>query len=152
MCVRADIAEAVAEGFGVSTSEMCVRAATGYQVEGRPKGVTPKFSLKPLVPRLPELLGLEVVMAPDCIGGEVEKLAAALPDGSVLLLENVRFYKEEEKNDPEFAKKLASVADLYVNDAFCTAHRAHSSTEGVTKFLRPSLAGLLMQKVWQLVC
>ncbi|XP_044344039.1 phosphoglycerate kinase, cytosolic-like isoform X1 [Triticum aestivum] len=167
MCVRADIAEAVAEGFGVSTSEMvssrgkphmfCQLAAhvTFYQdiiQSGRPKGVTPKFSLKPLVPRLPELLGLEVVMAPDCIGGEVEKLAAALPDGSVLLLENVRFYKEEEKNDPEFAKKLASVADLYVNDAFCTAHRAHSSTEGVTKFLRPSLAGLLMQKVWQLVC
>ncbi|EMS46092.1 Phosphoglycerate kinase, cytosolic [Triticum urartu] len=113
---------------------------------GRPKGVTPKFSLKPLVPRLSELLGLEVVMAPDCIGEEVEKLAAALPDGGVLLLENVRFYKEEEKNDPEFAKKLASVADLYVNDAFGTAHRAHASTEGVTKFLRPSVAGFLMQK------
>ncbi|KAM3228041.1 hypothetical protein ACQJBY_054215 [Aegilops geniculata] len=113
---------------------------------GRPKGVTPKFSLKPLVPRLSELLGLEVVMAPDCIGEEVEKLAAALPDGGVLLLENVRFYKEEEKNEPEFAKKLASVADLYVNDAFGTAHRAHASTEGVTKFLRPSVAGFLMQK------
>ncbi|KAI4978200.1 hypothetical protein ZWY2020_014754 [Hordeum vulgare] len=113
---------------------------------GRPKGVTPKFSLKPLVPRLSELLGLEVVMAPDCIGQEVEKLAAALPDGGVLLLENVRFYKEEEKNEPEFAKKLASVADLYVNDAFGTAHRAHASTEGVTKFLRPSVAGFLMQK------
>jgi phosphoglycerate kinase len=113
---------------------------------GRPKGVTPKFSLKPLVPRLSELLGVEVVMANDCIGEEVEKLAAALPEGGVLLLENVRFYKEEEKNDPEFAKKLASVADLYVNDAFGTAHRAHASTEGVTKFLRPSVAGFLMQK------
>ncbi|VAI56430.1 unnamed protein product [Triticum turgidum subsp. durum] len=113
---------------------------------GRPKGVTPKFSLKPLVPRLSELLGLEVVMAPDCIGEEVEKLAAALPDGGVLLLENVRFYKEEEKNDPEFAKKLASVADLYVNDAFGTAHRAHASTEGVTKFLRPSVAGFTFYK------
>ncbi|KQJ93535.1 hypothetical protein BRADI_3g05220v3 [Brachypodium distachyon] len=113
---------------------------------GRPKGVTPKFSLKPLVPRLSELLGIDVVMANDCIGEEVEKLAAALPDGGVLLLENVRFYKEEEKNDPEFAKKLASVADLYVNDAFGTAHRAHASTEGVTKFLRPSVAGFLMQK------
>jgi phosphoglycerate kinase len=86
-------------------------------------------------------------MANDCIGEEVEKLAAALPEGGVLLLENVRFYKEEEKNDPEFAKKLASVADLYVNDAFGTAHRAHASTEGVTKFLRPSVAGFLMQKV-----
>lgn len=85
--------------------------------------------------------------ASDCIGEEVEKLAAALPNGGVLLLENVRFYKEEEKNDPEFAKKLASVADLYVNDAFGTAHRAHASTEGVTKFLRPSVAGFLMQKV-----
>ncbi|CAM0946613.1 unnamed protein product [Alopecurus aequalis] len=113
---------------------------------GRPKGVTPKFSLKPLVPRLSELLGVDVVMANDCIGEEVEKLAAALPEGGVLLLENVRFYKEEEKNDPEFAKKLASVADLYVNDAFGTAHRAHASTEGVTKFLRPSVAGFLMQK------
>uniref|UniRef100_A0A453SZB5 phosphoglycerate kinase n=1 Tax=Aegilops tauschii subsp. strangulata TaxID=200361 RepID=A0A453SZB5_AEGTS len=83
---------------------------------GRPKGVTPKYSLKPLVPRLSELLGVDVVMANDCIGEEVEKLATALPDGGVLLLENVRFYKEEEKNDPEFAKKLASVADLYELD------------------------------------
>ncbi|VAI92250.1 unnamed protein product [Triticum turgidum subsp. durum] len=87
-------------------------------------------------------------MANDCIGEEVEKLATALPDGGVLLLENVRFYKEEEKNDPEFAKKLASVADLYVNDAFGTAHRAHASTEGVTKYLRPAVAGFLMQKVY----
>ncbi|KAG6488564.1 phosphoglycerate kinase, cytosolic-like [Zingiber officinale] len=113
---------------------------------GRPKGVTPKYSLKPLVPRLSELLGIQVVMANDCIGEEVEKLVAALPDGGVLLLENVRFYKEEEKNDPEFAKKLASLADLYVNDAFGTAHRAHASTEGVAKFLKPSVAGFLMQK------
>ncbi|KAK7819720.1 phosphoglycerate kinase [Quercus suber] len=113
---------------------------------GRPKGVTPKFSLAPLVPRLSELLGIQVVKADDCIGPEVEKLVASLPDGSVLLLENVRFYKEEEKNDPEFAKKLASLADLYVNDAFGTAHRAHASTEGVTKFLKPSVAGFLLQK------
>ncbi|CAL5054284.1 unnamed protein product [Urochloa decumbens] len=113
---------------------------------GRPKGVTPKYSLKPLVPRLSELLGVDVVMANDCIGEEVQKLAASLPDGGVLLLENVRFYKEEEKNDPEFAKKLASVADLYVNDAFGTAHRAHASTEGVTKYLKPAVAGFLMQK------
>ncbi|KAJ4839434.1 hypothetical protein Tsubulata_025342 [Turnera subulata] len=113
---------------------------------GRPKGVTPKYSLKPLVPRLSQLLGLEVKMANDCIGEEVEKLVAELPDGGVLLLENVRFYKEEEKNDPEFAKKLASLADLYVNDAFGTAHRAHASTEGVAKFLKPAVAGFLMQK------
>lgn len=113
---------------------------------GRPKGVTPKFSLAPLVPRLTDLLGVQVVKADDCIGPEVEKLVAALPDGGVLLLENVRFYKEEEKNDPAFAEKLASLADLYVNDAFGTAHRAHASTEGVTKFLKPSVAGFLLQK------
>nr|GFB77009.1 phosphoglycerate kinase, chloroplastic [Tanacetum cinerariifolium] len=107
---------------------------------GRPKGVTPKYSLAPLVPRLTELIGVEVVKADDCIGPEVEKLVAALPDGGVLLLENVRFYKEEEKNDPGFAEKLASLADLYVNDAFGTAHRAHASTEGVTKFLKPSVS------------
>ncbi|WCJ37089.1 phosphoglycerate kinase [Euphorbia peplus] len=113
---------------------------------GRPKGVTPKYSLKPLVPRLSELLGLEVKMANDCIGEEVEKLVAEIPEGGVLLLENVRFHKEEEKNDPEFAKKLASLADLYVNDAFGTAHRAHASTEGVAKHLKPAVAGFLMQK------
>ncbi|MQL90695.1 hypothetical protein Taro_023298 [Colocasia esculenta] len=114
---------------------------------GRPKGVTPKFSLSPLVARLSELLGFKIVKADDCIGPEVEKLVASLPEGGVLLLENVRFYKEEEKNDPEFAKKLASLAELYVNDAFGTAHRAHASTEGVTKFLKPSVAGFLLQKV-----
>lgn len=113
---------------------------------GRPKGVTPKYSLKPLVPRLSEVLGVEVKMADDCVGPEVEKLVAEIPEGGVLLLENVRFYKEEEKNDPEFAKKLASLADLYVNDAFGTAHRAHASTEGVAKYLKPAVAGYLMQK------
>ncbi|XP_020595403.1 LOW QUALITY PROTEIN: phosphoglycerate kinase, cytosolic-like [Phalaenopsis equestris] len=113
---------------------------------GRPKGVTPKYSLKPLVPRISELLGVDVEMANDSIGEEVEKIVAALPDGGVVLLENVRFHKEEEKNDPEFAKKLASLADLYVNDAFGTAHRAHASTEGVAKYLKPAVAGFLMQK------
>ncbi|KMZ66937.1 Phosphoglycerate kinase [Zostera marina] len=113
---------------------------------GRPKGVTPKFSLKPLVPRLSELIGVDVVIAGDCIGAEVGALVDSLGNGSVLLLENVRFYKEEEKNDSEFARKLASLADLYVNDAFGTAHRAHASTEGVSKFLSPSVAGFLMQK------
>ncbi|KAI4994607.1 hypothetical protein ZWY2020_034248, partial [Hordeum vulgare] len=114
---------------------------------GCPKGVTPKFSLKPLVPRLFELLGVDVVMANDCIGAEVEKLAAVLPEGGVLLLENVRFYKGEVNNDLKFAKKLASVADLYVNDAFGTPHWPHASTKGVTKFLSPIVAGFfLMQK------
>eukprot|EP00250_Pteridium_aquilinum_P009418 c18657_g1_i1 orf=330-1631(-) len=113
---------------------------------GRPKGVTEKFRLNPLVPRLSELLGFTVEKADDSIGEEVEKKVAALPNGGVLLLENVRFYKEEEKNDPEHAKKLASIADLYVNDAFGTAHRAHASTEGVTKYLSPSVAGFLLQK------
>ncbi|KAI6691676.1 hypothetical protein NL676_028504 [Syzygium grande] len=113
---------------------------------GRPKGVMPKYSLKPLVPRLSELLGVEVKMANDCVGEEVVQLVAATPEGGVILLENVRFHKEEEKNDPEFAKKLASLADVYVNDAFGTAHRAHASTEGVTKYLKPAVAGFLMQK------
>ncbi|KAF5949516.1 hypothetical protein HYC85_011509 [Camellia sinensis] len=113
---------------------------------GCPKGATPKYSLKPLVPRLSELLGIEVKMANDCIGEEVQIMVAEIPEGGVPLLENVRFYKEEEKNDPEFAKKLASLADLYVNDAFGTAHRAHASTERVAKYLKPFVAGFLMQK------
>ena len=114
---------------------------------GRPKsGPEDKFRLTPIVPRLTELLGKAVLKADDCIGPEVESKVKAMSNGDVLLLENVRFYKEEEKNDPEFAKKLASVADLYVNDAFGTAHRAHASTEGVTKYLSPSVAGFLLQK------
>ncbi|KAL4514662.1 hypothetical protein Ndes2526B_g03994 [Nannochloris sp. 'desiccata'] len=114
---------------------------------GRPKsGPEDKFRLTPLVPRLSELLGKKVVKADDCIGPEVESKVKAMSNGDVLLLENVRFYKEEEKNEAEFAKKLASVADLYVNDAFGTAHRAHASTEGVTKYLSPSVAGFLLQK------
>src|SRR5580765_3770676 len=88
-------------------------------------------------------------MANDSIGEEVEKLVAQIPEGGVLLLENVRFYKEEEKNDPEYAKKLASLADLYVNDAFGTAHRAHASTEGVAKYLKPAVAGFLMEQELQ---
>ncbi|CAI5496656.1 unnamed protein product [Closterium sp. Naga37s-1] len=113
---------------------------------GRPKGVTEKYRLTPLVPRLSELLGQEVKKVDDCIGEAVEKAASDLEEGQVLLLENVRFHPEEEKNDPEFAQKLAANADLYVNDAFGTAHRAHASTEGVTKFLKPSVAGFLLQK------
>ncbi|KAI8020686.1 hypothetical protein LOK49_LG03G02461 [Camellia lanceoleosa] len=89
----------------------------------------------------------QVVKADDCIGPEVEKLVASFPNGGVLLLENVRFYKEKKKNEPKFAKKLASLANLHVSDAFGTAHRAHASIEGVTKFLKPFVFGFLLQKV-----
>merc|ERR1711918_134184 len=85
-------------------------------------------------------------MGPDCIGDGVKACVDAIPDGDIVLLENTRFYKEEEKNVPEFAEKLAANADMFVNDAFVTAHRAHGSTEGVTKFLQPSVAGFLLQK------
>ncbi|BAZ33231.1 phosphoglycerate kinase [Cylindrospermum sp. NIES-4074] len=116
---------------------------------GRPKGVDDKLRLTPVAKRLSELLGQEVVKTDDSIGDEVAAKVGALQNGQVLLLENVRFYKEEEKNDPEFAKKLAANADFYVNDAFGTAHRAHASTEGVTKFLSPSVAGYLVEKELQ---
>jgi phosphoglycerate kinase len=115
---------------------------------GRPKGKPEdreKFTLKPVAERLSELLGKVVPLAPDCVGSAVEQMVQAMKDGDVILLENVRFHPEEEKNDPEFAKQLASLADVYVNDAFGTAHRAHASTEGVTKYL-PGVAGYLMQK------
>lgn len=113
---------------------------------GRPKGVDEKLRLTPVAKRLSELLGQTVVKCDDCIGDEVASQIAAMSNGQVALLENVRFYPEEEKNDPEFAKKLAANADLYVNDAFGTAHRAHASTEGVTKYLSPSVAGYLIEK------
>jgi phosphoglycerate kinase len=117
---------------------------------GRPKGKpNPKMSLKPVATRLGELLGKPVAFAADCIGPEVEKEATALQNGDVLLLENLRFHAEEEKNDPEFARRLAGLAQVYVNDAFGSAHRAHASTEGITHFLSPSAAGLLMQKELQ---
>ncbi len=116
---------------------------------GRPKGVDDKLRLTPVAKRLSELLGQEVVKTNDSIGDEVSAKVGALQNGQVLLLENVRFYKEEEKNDPEFAKKLAANADLYVNDAFGTAHRAHASTEGVTKYLSPSVGGYLIEKELQ---
>lgn len=112
---------------------------------GRPKGKTPKYSMTPVAARLAELLGVPVRKADDCIGPEAEGAVAALRPGEVLLLENVRFYPEEEANNPDFASKLAALADLYVNDAFGTAHRAHASTEGVSHFL-PSAAGFLLQK------
>ena len=116
---------------------------------GRPKGVDDKLRLTPVAKRLSEVLGQSVVKCDDCIGDEVAAKVSAMNNGDVILLENVRFYPEEEKNDPEFAKKLASIADLYVNDAFGTAHRAHASTEGVTHYLKPSVAGLLVEKELQ---
>ena len=112
---------------------------------GRPKGkVNADMSLKPCAARLAELLGKPVTMAPDCVGPEVEALKPA--PGEVLLLENLRFHPEEEKNDPEFAKKLAALCDVYVNDAFGSAHRAHASTEGMIRFVSQAAAGLLMDK------
>jgi phosphoglycerate kinase len=113
---------------------------------GRPKGeANKKYSLAPAAQRLSELLGRPVQMAADCIGPEVQSQAQTLQPGQILLLENLRFHKEEEKNDPEFAKQLASLGEVYVNDAFGSAHRAHASTEGVTHSL-PGVAGLLMEK------
>ncbi len=113
---------------------------------GRPKGEkNPAFSMGPIAKRFEELLGRPVKLASDVIGAEVEKEVAALKGGEVLLLENVRFYKEEEKNDPQFAKTLASYGQIYVNDAFGTAHRAHASTEGVAHYL-PAVAGFLIEK------
>jgi phosphoglycerate kinase len=114
---------------------------------GRPKGgPNPIYSLKPVAKRLSELLNKDVKLAPDCIGDEVKLMTEQMLDGDVLLLENVRFHPEEEKNDPEFSKKLAELADVYVNDAFGSAHRAHASTEGITKYVSTSVAGYLMQK------
>jgi phosphoglycerate kinase len=114
---------------------------------GRPKGKpNPKMSLKPAATRLAQVLGKPVAFAADCIGPEAEAAAKALKDGDVLLLENLRFHPEEEKNAPEFAQKLAALAEVYVDDAFGSAHRAHASTEGITHYLSPCAAGLLMEK------
>ncbi len=113
---------------------------------GRPKGeFKPEFSLAPVAVRLAELLGKEVKMATDVVGESAQSLAASLNDGDVMIIENVRFHKEETKNDPEFSKKLADLADLYVNDAFGSAHRAHSSTTGVADYI-PAACGYLIQK------
>src|SRR5574337_286272 len=113
---------------------------------GRPKGgPDPKYSLAPAAARLAVLLGVPVPLVPDCVGPVAEKAVAELKPGQVVLLENVRFHPEEEKNDPAFAKQMAALADLYVNDAFGSAHRAHASTEGVAKYL-PAVAGFLMEK------
>jgi phosphoglycerate kinase len=114
---------------------------------GRPKGkVNESMRLRPAALRLAELLSKDVLICDDCIGEATSAKLSSLKNGDVAILENVRFYAEEEANDPEFAKQLASNADVYVNDAFGTAHRAHASTEGVTKYLSPSVAGFLIEK------
>ncbi len=114
---------------------------------GRPKGeVKPEFSLRPVAGALARELGREVVFTADCVGQDAEATAQRLEDGGVMLLENLRFHGGEEKNDPEFAQSLARLAEGYVNDAFGTAHRAHASTEGVTRFLSPCVAGFLIEK------
>src|SRR5512143_668297 len=157
--IRVDFNVPLANGGQEITSDKRIRASLPtirYALEkgaglvlashlGRPKGKpNPEMSLKPIAGKLAELLGRPVKMAPDCVGPEVE---AMLPEpGEVLLLENLRFHPEEEKNDPEFARKLARLGDLYVNDAFGTAHRAHASTEGVTRFFKQAAAGYLMMK------
>lgn len=114
---------------------------------GRPKGKPDaKYSLAPAAGRLSELLGKEVHLAPDSVGSEVKSLVDRLASGEALMLENVRFHEGEEANDTEYARKLADLADLYINDAFGTAHRAHASTEGITRFVEKSAAGFLMEK------
>jgi phosphoglycerate kinase len=114
---------------------------------GRPKGKpNPEFSLKPVAAHLGTLLGRPVLFATDCVGPAVRKMVDGLKPGDCLLLENLRFHPEEEENDETFAKALASLGDVYVNDAFGTAHRAHASTEGITRFLKPAVAGYLMKK------
>lgn len=114
---------------------------------GRPKGErVAKYSLRPIASHLSELLGKQVAFSDDCIGDETELMVNALTDGDILMLENLRFHPEEEQNDDDFARSLASLFDVYVNDAFGAAHRAHASTVGITKYVKHAVAGLLMQK------
>jgi phosphoglycerate kinase len=130
------------------TLQHCLKAGAAVVIAshlGRPKGKPdPKYSLRPVAARVSELLGQTVPLAADCVGPEVAAAAAALTPGAALLLENLRFHAEEEANDEEFARALASLANVYVNDAFAAAHRAHASIEAITRFLRPAAAGLLM--------
>lgn len=114
---------------------------------GRPKGqVNPKYSLSPVAEKLQEIIDAPVAFASDCIGSEVETMANNMIEGDILLLENLRFHKEEEKNDEEFSKSLAKLCDVYINDAFGTAHRAHASTAGITKHVSTSAAGFLLKR------
>src|SRR5579883_2811950 len=157
--IRVDFNVPLASGGQEITSDKRIRASVPtirYALDqgaavvlashlGRPKGKpNPEMSLKPVAKRLAELLGREVKMAPDCVGPEVAKMRPAA--GEVLLLENLRFHPEEEKNDPGFSKQLASLCDVYVNDAFGSAHRAHASTVGMIQFVPQAAAGLLMDK------
>jgi len=132
------------------TIEHCLKTGASVILAshlGRPKGkVDPRYSLAPVAARLEELLGRPVPLLPDCAGPKVEAAAAALKSGDIVLLENLRFNPGEEANDPEFARRLAALADVYVDDAFAAAHRAHASTEGITRFLQPAAAGLLMAR------
>ena len=134
----------------VPTIEHCLKAGASVILAshlGRPDGtVDPRYSLTPVAARLEELLGRPVPLLPDCAGPEVEAAAAALNPGDIVLLENLRFNPGEEANDPEFARRLAALAEVYVDDAFAAAHRAHASTEGIARFLRPAAAGLLMAR------
>ncbi|HEV8413541.1 MAG TPA: phosphoglycerate kinase [Bryobacteraceae bacterium] len=157
--IRVDFNVPLAPGGQEITSDKRIRASLPtirYALEkgaavilashlGRPKGKpNPEMSLKPIAARLGELLGRSVAMAPDCVGPAVEAMLPAV--GEVLLLENLRFHPEEEKNDPEFSKQLAKLCDVYVNDAFGSAHRAHASTVGMIAFVKQAAAGLLMDK------
>jgi len=157
--IRVDFNVPLAPGGQEITSDKRIRASLPtirYALEhgagvvlashlGRPKGKpNPEMSLKPAAARLSELLGQPVKMAPDCVGPEVDKLRPK--PGEVLLLENLRFHAEEEKNDPEFSKQLAALCDVYVNDAFGSAHRAHASTVGMIQYVKQAASGLLMDK------
>lgn len=129
--------------YGVAQGAVVVLASHLGRPKGKPK---PEFSLAPVAARLSELLGKRVTFVGDCIGPEVEKAVCGAQPGDVILLENLRFYPDEEANNPEFAKKLAAHTSVYVNDAFGSAHRAHASTEGITRFVQQAAAGFLMEK------
>jgi phosphoglycerate kinase len=129
--------------YGVEHNAILILASHLGRPKGKPK---PEFSLAPVAARLSVLLGKEVAFAPDCVGPEVEKIVNAAKPGDVILLENLRFHPEEEANNAEFSQKLAALAQVYVNDAFGSAHRAHASTEGITKFVEKAAAGFLMEK------
>jgi phosphoglycerate kinase len=133
--------------FALKAGASCVILASHL---GRPKGApNPDMSLRPIAVRAGELLGREVLFAEDCVGAAAESVAKNAPRGSVVLLENLRFHAEEEKNDPTFAKGLAALADVYVNDAFGAAHRAHASVDAIVRLVKDAGAGLLMEKELQ---